>query len=220
MKKLITLLTLVTSTAMSFAVTFPNQLHFDGDKKDLRAKARLRIFPMIFHYLEGGKTSEMYMGHDRVVNFLETHCDSGEEEVKKVLYKSGKKFPTEVKNELAQKRIKPEELKIYRVEGCMPKFADCNYYTHCWAMDRMVEDVKVNVMNGIFYSNNIEVVNGEIGINKFVSQQMSYHDNNCLSPNNARFKIKDLNKRASGWFVSICGKKAIAVYWKFKKAKK
>ncbi len=176
-------------------------------ENDFRIKTGLSPFPIIFHYNTGVETS-----------FYADICIT-EKEI------TVTEIPEAIK--IALKDI--EDIEIYEAY-CQLKQTDCNYFTHTWSMDRMIENRRTNIASGIYEPENLEAVNGEIGINNLVPQIMSFHDKIYLSGNSARFKISNFNQMAQGWFVSYydpsknaqCGnnpinqkRKAIVIYWTF-----
>lgn len=176
-------------------------------ENDFRIRTGLSPFPIIFHYNTGSETS--FYSDIRITEKEITFTE----------------IPEAIK--IALKDI--EDIEIYEAY-CQLKQTDCNYFTHTWSMDRMIENRCTNIASGIYESENLEAVNGEIGINNLVPQTMSFHDKIYLSGNSARFKISNFNQIAQGWFVSYydssknaqCGnnpinqkRKAIVIYWTF-----
>lgn len=77
-----------------------------------------------------------------------------------------------------------------------------NWFSHTWAMDKMIENRNVFVGAGVWDANNIVVMGGDLGANGLIEQSLSFHDGEYLSGNVCKFKIGDLNEPADGWFVS------------------
>lgn len=178
-------------------------------KEDARVKQWLFPFPCIFHYNDGGDTSSRPFF--RIVKEL-----------------SEADIPDSLKTFLTDQVINPDQIQYFEA-CCIPLHATMNYFTHPWAMDRMVENRIVSVASGMFESENLSPINGEMGVNAVVAQAMNFHDAICLSGNVARFKMDNFSKPAKAWFVSVydpavnagknaeCNqvKRAIVVYWHF-----
>ena len=176
---------------------------------DLRMQTGLFPFPLIFHYNSGGDTSECPFS--RIMREIAL-AD----------------IPAQVSAFLAEQAIDSEQIQCFEA-WCMPLYPTMNYFTHPWAMDRMVENREVLVASGMFNPVNLSPTNGEIGINTVITQNMYFHDRTFLSRNCARFKMVDFTIPAKAWFVSIYDpssnpgknaeinqiKRAIVVYWHF-----
>ncbi|GEM_PF-3107190 len=179
-------------------------------EQDLRIRVGLLPFPCIFHYNAGGDTS----------------CRSDF----RILDKPQEAIEAEMPSELVSFLQGQGLAQIQYFEAyCMPLLGNMNYFTHSWAMDKMVENRIVLVESGMFSPKNLSPIDGEIGVNTVVPQYMYFHDDNNLSSNVARFKIDNTSMLAEAWFVSIydpkdnagknadCNqiKRAIVVHWYF-----
>lgn len=179
--------------------------------KDAHITCGLFPFPCIFHYKNGGDdSSHPFFRITRVFK---------EEEFSDYIPESLRTFLLEQS---------PKQIECYEA-CCTPLEKTMHYFTHPWAMDRMVENRIVSVASGIFEPENLSPINGEIGVNTVVAQEMNFHDSVYLSANVARFQMDDFSKPAKAWFVSVydpavnagknaeCNqvKRAIIVYWHF-----
>lgn len=178
-------------------------------KEDVRIKCWLFPFPCVFHYNDGGDTSSRPFF--RIIKEL-----------------SAADIPDPLKTFLTEQVITSDQIQYFEA-CCIPLQATMNYFTHPWAMDRMVENRIVSVASGMFEPENLSPINGEIGVNTVVAQDMNFHDSVYLSGNVARFQMDDFSKPAKAWFVSVydpavnarknaeCNqvKRAIIVYWHF-----
>jgi len=86
---------------------------------------------------------------------------------------------------------------------CKAEKSSCNYFTHTWSMDKMVENRRTIVSSGMYNPTNLTPNQDQIGMNDLVQQTMSFHDGEYLSGNAARFSINDMNQVADAWFLSI-----------------
>ncbi|MDR2396675.1 MAG: hypothetical protein LBD69_02390 [Puniceicoccales bacterium] len=152
--------------------------------KDMRAQTYTYPFPLIFHYRQGGDTSER--SDFRIKNVALTFDG----------------LPINIQTLLQSKGISVEDVQVFEAYAKL-KEAECNYFTHTWAMDVMIDNRLVVVESGIFEAFNLQAVNREIGINVLIPQTMSFHDKIYLSGNAARFHINDVSALAGGWFVSV-----------------
>lgn len=178
--------------------------------EDVRLQSGILPFPCIFHYNNGGETSTY--SDFRIIN-------KPQEEVLASM-------PEKLSVFLAGQNI--EQSQFFEAY-CRLLQKDINYFTHAWAMDRMVENRTVSIASGMFAPVNLCPVAGEVGVDTVVSQVMSFHDKVYLSGNSARFMVKDSSHPAEAWFVSIydpksnagknaeCNqiKRAIVVHWYF-----
>ncbi|MDR2768997.1 MAG: hypothetical protein LBB19_00340 [Puniceicoccales bacterium] len=157
------------------------------DFEDMRVQTYTYPFPLIFYYKQGGDTSERsdFRIRDVVLTF--------------------NNLPDNIQTLLQSKNIPVEDIQVFEAYAKL-KQAECNYFTHTWAMDVMTNNRSAVVDSGIFGAFNLEAVNGEIGIGSLVPQTMSFHDKTYLSGQggkSARFKVKDVNQLSGGWFVSV-----------------
>lgn len=203
---ILTSLTSIVLVSNSLAWRGYNLNHYSGN--DFRYPSWTSPFPIIFHYNQGGTSSNQ--SYEVRITDEELSIDI---------------LPENIKQKLAE----VTNVEVYKAY-CKLEQAECNYFTHAWSMDRMIEDRKTYIESGIYEPKNLEAVDGEIGINSLIEQEMSFHNAVYLSGNSARFKINDMNKIAEGWFVAYynpnknanCGnsainqkKKAIVVHWTF-----
>ncbi len=164
---------------------------------DYRAQHNIKRFPIIFHYRNGGGDSS-----------VSSRGDNAE----KLTYSQ---LPASVKQTIEKKGIPFLNVEIYRARCELLLYPTINYFTHCWAMDQMIENVLATVESGIFESTNLIAVDGQIGVNSLVSQQLSFHDVEHLSGNVAKCKVVNTSLDSNGWFLSIHNNKAIVVHWIF-----
>lgn len=203
---ILTSLTSVVVASNSLAWRGYNLKHYS--ENDLRRQSCMFPFPIIFYYNGGGETSEI--SYDVRITDEELSIDI---------------LPENIKKEL--KGV--ANVEVYKAY-CKLEQAECNYFTHAWSMDRMIEDRTTYIKSGIYEHENLAAIDGMIGINSLVGQEMYFHGKFFLSGNSARFKIKNMSQLAKGWFVSYydpdknanCGnnpvnqvKKAIVVHWTF-----
>ena len=168
-------------------------LYVEGDLHFKSPDKILPPFPLIFHYNGGGDSSKY--SHSEIIAILDEET-----------------LPLELISFLGDQNL--NQIQFFEA-WCRPLQDTINYFTHPWAMDRMIENRAVNVASGMLNCSNLEPINGEIGVSGVVTQTMSFHDGIYLSGNCARFKITDPTKLAKGWFVSIYRQKAIVVFWHF-----
>ena len=209
--RFIAITTLHFSLLNAWAIT-PIKFSAIMPKNDLRTIYKIPPFPLIFHYNQGGERSTF------------SECKILAYPQPGICYES---MPKALDDYLAKNGIKDIQI---CVACCKLKQAICNYFTHTWSMDRMVENRSTRIYSGMYNPINLSAINGEVGVNSTVLQTMSFHDKNCLSGNVARFQINDMRQIASAWFVSYYDpslnaasgnaptnqeKKALVVFWLF-----
>lgn len=181
-------------------------------EQDLHFRAQMFPFPVVMHYNSGGDSSERPFF--RIIEKFTTESVPPELETLKIF--------------LEEQAIDLEQIQCFEA-WCIPLHPEMNYFTHPWAMDKMVENRVVSVASGMFFPVNLSPINGEIGVGTIVAQNMNFHDKDYLSGNCARFKMDDFSKPATAWFVSVydpavnVGKnaevnqvrRAIVVHWHF-----
>ncbi|MDR0647446.1 MAG: hypothetical protein LBF43_03360 [Puniceicoccales bacterium] len=152
--------------------------------EDMRIQTGTYPFPLIFHYRQGGDDSKK--SEFRIKDTSLTFDN----------------LPSNIQGILQSRNIPVADIQIFEAFAKLEE-VDCNYFTHAWAMDIMIENRLAVVESGIFEAFNLQAVNGEIGINGLVPQTMSFHDKIYLSGNSARFHVNDVNQLVGGWFVSV-----------------
>lgn len=220
MSKIVRLLGGMLFTGSSLKLLGVGFLTFNGQyaEKDLRFQPTILPFPNIFHYNKGGVTSEY--SEFRIID-----KKVGLEDMPAAL----RAF---IENQgFVQADGNPtDKIEIFEAY-CRLMQENMNYFTHAWAMDKMIENRVVVVSSGMFDAVNLSPVNGEVGVNTVVDQVMSFHDKFYLSGNSARFKVNNFLNPAEAWFVSIydptkagnvgknaaCNqiKRAVVVHWYF-----
>jgi hypothetical protein len=155
--------------------------------EDMRTQTYTYPFPLIFHYRQGGDNSERceFRIKDAVLTFND--------------------LPANIQTLLQNKNIPVQDVQVFEAYAKLEQ-AECNYFTHTWAMDVMTDDRSAVVESGIWGALNLQAVGEEIGIESLVPQTMYFHDKTCLSGKNsqsARFNVDDINQLAGGWFVSV-----------------
>jgi len=210
--KNIVLISLTSITFISNGLAWRGYDLWSGDygENDFRCQTATFPFPIIFHYNynKGGGLNSTWS--EARISKKEMLIADVPETIKQVL-------------------VGIDDVEVYEAY-CKLEQAECNYFTHTWSMDHMVENRNTIIASGVYGAKNIGAIAGQIGINSLVEQGMSFHDTVYLSGNSARFKIVDMNQVAEGWFVSYydparnanCGnvainqkKKAIIVHWTF-----
>ncbi|MDR0755876.1 MAG: hypothetical protein LBE99_03115 [Puniceicoccales bacterium] len=152
--------------------------------EDMRVQTYTYPFPLIFHYRQGGDDSKKseFRIKDTALTF--------------------DNLPVNIQELLEGRNIPVTDIQVFEAYAKLEE-VNCNYFTHAWAMDIMIENRLAVVESGIFEAFNLQAVNGEIGMGGLVPQTMSFHDKTYLSGNSARFHVDDINALAGGWFVSV-----------------
>lgn len=220
MSKIVRLLGGMLFTGSSLKLLGVGFLTFNGQyaEKDLRFQPTILPFPNIFHYNKGGVTSEYseFRIIDKKVN-LEDMPAALRGFIENQGFVQADGTPT-------------DKIEIFEAY-CRLMQGNMNYFTHAWAMDKMIGNRNVVVSSGMFDAVNLSPINGEVGVNTVVDQVMSFHDKIYLSGNGARFKVNNFLNPAEAWFVSIydptkagnvgknaaCNqiKRAVVVHWYF-----
>lgn len=184
MNKKLNTFTLTTALALSAeAINFVDfNIYENYNEQDYRALYCVPPFPLIFHYNKGGdnSTSDFFL-----INAQPPAAAT---------------IPQSVSNFITQNTLKNVQ---YFEAYCESTQADCNYFTHTWSMDKMIADRVTKVFTGMFEAHNLAPVDGEIGVNTLVAQNMHYHGSVYLSGDVARFQIVDPNQLADAWFISV-----------------
>lgn len=193
---------------------------FNGQyaEEDLRYKSAIQPFPNIFHYNGGGGDSTY-----SEFRIIDRDIGLGDMPVALRAFIENQGFIQTDGNPT-------DKIEIFEAH-CKLMQENMNYFTHAWAMDKMIENRNVVVSSGMFDAVNLSPVNGEVGVNTVVDQVMSFHDKTYLSGNSARFKVDNFLNPAEAWFVSIydptkagnagknaaCNqiKRAVVVHWYF-----
>ncbi|MDR1254650.1 MAG: hypothetical protein LBJ78_01305 [Puniceicoccales bacterium] len=152
--------------------------------EDMRVQTYTYPCPLIFHYRQGGDDSKK--SEFRIKDITLTFDN----------------LPANIQGLLQSRNIPVADVQVFEAYAKLEQ-ADCNYFTHPWAMDVMTDNRLAVVESGIWGSFNLQAINGEIGIDGLVPQTMSFHDKTYLSGNSARFNVNDVNQLAGGWFVSV-----------------
>ena len=209
MNKKLNTFALSTALALSAeAINFVDfNIHENYNEQDYRCRKIVPPFPLIFHYNAGDEdsTSDFFL--------INAQQPTGDE------------IPQSVSNFITQNTLQNVQ---YFEAYCESTQADCNYFTHTWSMDKMIDDRITTVSTGMFEAHNLAPINGQIGVNALVAQNMSYHGSVYLSGDSAKFQIVDPNQLADAWFISVYNpqdndgnisdnqvQKTIVVHWYF-----
>ena len=186
-KKLLSLCVALSSAVIANGVEFSGFNIFGAgySNMDLRFSSYQAPFPIIFHYLQGG-TSSIAPDYRILRNDNPNNVPNG--------------LPAGITIELQTRGIQNVQ---YFEAYCKAENRACNYFTHLWSMDKMVENRIANISSGIYAPNNLTAFQGQIGVNNLVQQSMSFHDKIYLSGNVARFTITNMNQVADAWFLSV-----------------
>ena len=183
-KKLLNL-SIILSSAVIVKGNFSNFNIWDlgYDLSDMRIQNGIQPFPIIFHYGQGGLNSE-------TPDHLIARNDHPEQ------------APDNLPQAISDLLANINDVQYFEAY-CKLKSQNCNYFTHSWSMDRMIENRMTRVSSGMYEPHNLQPINGMIGVNSLVDQEMHFHDSIYLSGNVAQFQVVDMNNIADAWFVSI-----------------
>ena len=180
--KILKLLTLTTGLTLNAeAINFVNFDVFSiYNFADFRVQTGTAPFPIIFHYNNGRESSTW----DEI----------------RINAKQPEGIPQRIRNFIQQNHLQNVQ---YFEAYCKSTSSNCNYFTHTWSMDKMIANRVTKVSTGIFEVHNLAPINGQVGVNTLVAQNMYYHDSIYLSDNVARFQIINRNQLADAWFISV-----------------
>lgn len=183
-KKLLSL-SIILSSAVIVKGNFSNFNVWDlgYNFNDLRMQSGMHPFPIIFHYGQGGLNSET--SEHRIAR--NDHPEQA---------------PNDLPQAISDLLENINDIQYFEAY-CKLKSQNCNYFTHSWSMDRMIENRMTRVSSGMYEPHNLQPINGMIGVNNLVEQGMHFHDGTYLSGNVARFQVVDMNNIADAWFVSV-----------------
>ena len=156
---------------------------------DVRTQSGYAPFPVIFHYNNGGLNS----------TWDEIRISAQQP--------TFEQLPESLRNFIQANGYLNGNIQYFEAYAKSEQ-PDCNYFTHTWSMDKMIEDRTTSVSTGMFEAHNLApFVNesgiNEVGINNLVAQDMYFHDGESLSGNVARFAIVDPKELADAWFISV-----------------
>ncbi|MDR0393043.1 MAG: hypothetical protein LBH52_02315 [Puniceicoccales bacterium] len=183
--KLLLMFILMTGSHNAFCNFLGFGRMFDRyNPEDMRTQTYTYPFPLIFHYKRGEHTSKQ--SDFRIKNVVLTFDD----------------LPANIQGLLQDRGIPIADVQVFEAYAKLEQ-AECNYFTHTWAMDVMTDDRLVVVESGIFGAFNLQSIDGKIGTGSLVPQTLSLHNKIYLSGNVARFNVNDVNQLSGGWFVSV-----------------
>ena len=203
--------TFALTTALALSAEAINTVDFNPfeiyNSQDFRVRHYAQPFPLIVHYNNGGA--------DSTSDDFQINAQPPTEAA----------IPQSVRNFVQQQNLQNVQ---YFEAYCKSTQVYCNYFTHTWSMDKMIANRVTSVSTGMFEAHNLAPINGQIGVNALVAQNMSYHDSVYLSGNVARFQILNPTQLADAWFISVYNpqpndgniaankqQKTIVVHWYF-----
>lgn len=183
-KKLLSL-SIILSSAVIVKGDFSsfNVWNLGYNDSDMRTQTFTQPFPIIFHYERGGDDSV-------TPDYRIARNDHPEQ------------APNDLPQAINDLLAGTNDVQYFEAY-CKLERQNCNYFTHSWSMDRMIENRMTHVSSGMYEPHNLQPINGMIGANNLVEQVMHFHDSTYLSGNVARFQVVDMNNVADAWFVSV-----------------